>query len=190
MQGVWTIGMFFSDTIDFCFCLTLCNLESSKLFFCLASIFITATKASTKQDLLLQKAYHFLVIGGRIPLKQSRFLFRCFSAKWINKTCDATEELGFGHVQKLFRSLLAYPVLNFLRKEHFRNVKWCACRTSLACSVIPSRFRRKTHLIDIQFPEIIMIGGKFAGKDGWTRLESILSELKVYLLSQYEPHKK
>ena len=50
--------------------------------------------------------------------------------------------------------------------------------------------RRKTHLIDIQFPEIIIIGGKFAGKDGWTRLESILSGLKVYLLSQYEPPKK
>ena len=39
--------------------------------------------------------------------------------------------------------------------------KKCACRTSLACSDI----FLKTHLIDIQFPEIVLIVCKFTDED-------------------------
>ena len=60
--------------------------------------------------------------------------------------------------QNWFRSLLANPALNFLWREHFhvhesqassKQIvrKWCACRTSLACSDISSKSAFDWHSI-------------------------------------------
>ena len=55
------------------------------------------------------------------------------------------------------------------------------CRTSLACSDIS---HVKAHLIDIQFPEIVLIVRKCAGKDGlnstWKSTSALLKIIRCH----------
>ena len=135
--------------------------------------------------MLLHQAYHFLVVEEEFRMRRRNqrrinlMLFRQMSQNAPRRR----RAWGWPRPQNWLRSLLANPALNFLWKEHFRVTRWKLKASSKQADRNDVRVvqvlrvlicHRKIHLIDSQFPEIVLIVRKCAGKDGWKILESAL----------------
>ena len=139
-----------------------------------------------QRALLLHQAYHFPIVEEEFRIRrrnQRRSMLMFFSQMNQQNTQRRRRRAWLRpHPQNWFRSFMANPALNFPWKEHFhvlesqvssklvvQKMMWVLNKSSTLWYLI-----KKCILIEIQFPEIVLIVRKWPVRIGWTQLGNAL----------------